>query len=60
MGMSAYCAPASRYDDDEVEEFYTELQSLINQTAKQGILVVHGNWNAKLRENTCEYWRAVG
>ena len=33
-------APASSYDDSEVDEFYRELQSLVDQTPKQDILVV--------------------
>ena len=33
-------APASSYDDSDVDEFYRELQSLVDQTPKQDILVV--------------------
>ena len=42
--------PTSSYDDSEVDEFYSELQSLVDQTAKQDILVVQGDWNAKLEK----------
>ena len=41
-------APASSYDDSEVDEFYRELQSLVDQTPKQDILVVQDDWNAKV------------
>ena len=41
-------APTSSYDDSDVDEFYRELQSLIDQTPKQDILVVQGDWNAKV------------
>ena len=41
-------APTSSYDDSEVGEFYMELHSLVTLTPKQDILVVQGNWNAKL------------
>ena len=41
-------APTSSYDDSEVGEFYRELQSLVDQTPKQNILVVQGDWNAKV------------
>ena len=44
-------APTSSYDDSDVEEFYRELQSLVDQTQKQDILVVQGGWNAKVRED---------
>ena len=32
-------APTSSYDDSEVDEFYRELQSLVDQTPKQDILI---------------------
>ena len=32
-------APTSSYDDSEVDEFYREFQSLVDQTPKQDILV---------------------
>ena len=41
------CAPTSSYDDSEVDRFYRELQSLVDQSPKQDILVVQGDWNAK-------------
>ena len=33
-------APTSDYDDDETEEFYDQLQNVIDQTQKKDILVV--------------------
>ena len=44
-------APISSYDDSDVDEFYRELQSLVDQTPKQDILVVQGDWNAKVGED---------
>ena len=49
-------APTSSYDDSEVDEFYREHQSLVDQTPKQDILVVQGEWNAKDREEAQEDW----
>ena len=40
--------------DSEVDEFYRELQSLVDQTPKQDILVVQGDWNAKVGEDAQE------
>ena len=51
-------APTSSSDDSEVDEFYRELQSL-NQTPKQDILVVQGDWNAKVGEDAQEDWGEV-
>ena len=47
-------APSSDYDDNEIEEFYDQLQNVIDQTPKKGILVVQGDWNAKVSKNACE------
>ena len=40
-------------DDSEVEEFYNQLQNVIDQAPKKDILVVQGDWNAKLGRNAC-------
>ena len=52
-------APTSNYDNSEVDEFYRELQSLVDQTPKQDILVVQGHWNAKVGEDAQEDWGEV-
>ena len=39
------------YPDSDVDEFCSELQSLIDQTLKQDILVVEDDWNAKVGED---------
>ena len=56
--VQAY-TPTSDYDDNEIEEFYDQLQNVIDQTPKKDILVVQGNWqgicgpfcNAQMRED---------
>ena len=52
-------APTSSYDNSGVDEFYRELQSLVDQTPKQDILVVQGDWNAKVGEDAQEDWGEV-
>ena len=52
-------APTSNYDDSDVDEFYRELESLVEQTPKQDILVVQGDWNAKVGEDAQEDWGEV-
>ena len=52
-------APTSSYDDSNVDEFYRELQSLVDQTPKQDILFVQGDWNAKVGEDAQEDWGEV-
>ena len=52
-------APTPSYDDSEVDEFYRELQSLVDQTPKQDILVIQGDWDAKVGEDAQEDWGEV-
>ena len=44
-------APTFSYDDSDVDEVYRELQSIADQTPKQDILVVQGDWNTKIEED---------
>ena len=46
-------APTSDHDDNEVDHFYQRLQEIIDQTPKKDILVVQGDWNAKVRKEVC-------
>ena len=51
-------APTSDYDDNEIEEFYDQLQNVIDQTPKD-ILVVQGDWNAKVGRDACGNWQGI-
>ena len=51
-------APTSTYGDSE-DAFYRELQSLVDQIPKQDILIVQGDWNAKVGEDAQEDWEEV-
>ena len=52
-------APTSDYDDKEIEEFYDQLQNVVDQTPKKGILVVQGDWNAKVGKDACGNWQGI-
>ena len=56
--VQAY-APTSDYDDNKIEELYDQLQNVIDQTPKKDILVVRGDWNAKLGKHACENWKEI-
>ena len=56
--VQAY-APTSDYDDNEIEEFYDQLQNVIGQTPKKDIFVVEGCWNAKVGKNAYENWQGI-
>ena len=52
-------APTSDYDDIEVEEFYDQLQNVMDQTPKKDIFVVQGDWNAKMGKDACENLQGI-
>ena len=56
--IQAY-APTTDYDDDDIEDFYDQLQEVINQAAKTDILVVQGEWNAKVGEDASKNWKGT-
>ena len=41
-------APTSNAEEAEVEQFYEDLQDLLEITAKKDVLFIRGNWNAKV------------
>ena len=41
-------APTSNAREAEVEEFYEDLQDLLEPTPKKDVLVIIGDWNAKV------------
>ena len=44
--ITAY-APTSNAEEAEVEQFYEDLQDLLELTSKKDILFIIGDWNAK-------------
>ena len=48
----------SDYDDNEIEEFYDQLRNVIDQTPKKDILVVQGDWDAKVARMLVETGKA--
>ena len=46
-------APTLDYDDNKIEEFYDQLQNVIDQMPKKDILVVQGDWNADVGKDAC-------
>ena len=56
--IQAY-APTTDYSDEDVEDFYEQLQEVIDQTPKKDILVVQGDWNAKVGEDAYKNWKGT-
>ena len=42
-------APRSNTEEAEVEWFYEDLQGILELTPKKDVLVITGDWNAKIR-----------
>ena len=51
--------PTSGNDGSEVDHFYQKLQETIDQTPKKDILVVQGDWNAKVGKEAQADWGEV-
>ena len=45
--IQAY-APTSNTEEAEVEQFYEDLQDLLELTCQKGVLFIIGDWNAKV------------
>ena len=41
-------APTSNSEEDEIEQFYEDLQDLLELTPKTDVLFIIGNWNARV------------
>ena len=41
-------APTSNVEEAEVEQFYEDLQDILELTAKKDVLFILGDWNAKV------------
>ena len=56
--VQAY-APTSDNDDNEKEEFYDQLQNVIDQAPKKDILVVQRDWNERVGKDACGNWQGI-
>ena len=54
--VQAY-APTTEYDDEKNEDFYKQLQAVLDQVSKKDIFIVHGDWNAKVGKVACKNWK---
>ena len=46
--VSQVYAPTSNAEEAEVEQFYEDLQDLLELTPKKDVLFIIGDWNAKV------------
>ncbi|XP_063588658.1 uncharacterized protein LOC134765797 [Penaeus indicus] len=50
-------APTSECSDDMIEDFYEDLEKLLKTIPRKDILVVQGDWNAKIGTDAYETWK---
>ena len=46
------CAPTSEHEDEEVKQFYEQLDSIIAKTPRKDVLVVQGDWDVTVGLDT--------
>ena len=46
------CAPSTNAEAAEVDQFYEDLQDLLELTPEKGVLFIIGGWNAKYSKDT--------
>ena len=56
--IQAY-VPTTDYDNDDIEDFYDQLQEVIDQMPKKDIFLVQGDWNAKIGEDASKNWKGT-
>lgn len=52
-------APDSTYNESAIEDFYNQLQSIVNNTNKKANIILMGDFNAKVGGNSHENWPEV-
>ncbi|CAF1396827.1 unnamed protein product [Adineta steineri] len=45
-------APTTEAEEDEIEQFYADLQQLLDAAPKKDVIVIMGDWNAKVGSTT--------
>ena len=70
--IQAY-APTTNQDDDDIKDFYDQLQEAVDQTppplpppppktkkkTKKDIILVQDDWNAKTGEDASKHWKGI-
>jgi len=49
--------PTTDHSDEEIEQFYDHLQTVKYRLLKKDIVIVQGDWNAKVGEDRVEIWK---
>ena len=52
-------APTSASSDDEIEILYDSIENTLARTPKKDIVIVPGDWNAKIGSDNTQHWESV-
>jgi len=52
--------PTTDHDDAEIEELYSNIQGIINMVSKKDILIIQGDWTAKVGKDALRDWDHFG
>ena len=47
-------APTTDYDDEQIEQFYNQIQTVVDKVNKKDTLIIQGGWNAKVGVDAVE------
>lgn len=59
MSIVQVYAPTSDSSEEELEAFYEDLENLLKKVPRKDILVVQGDWNAKIGEDAYHDWKGT-
>ncbi|XP_062599213.1 craniofacial development protein 2-like [Saccostrea cucullata] len=59
MSVVQSYARTNDYSDEYMDDFYNQLQEIMEETYKKDILVVQGNWKAKAGKDAQAIWRDI-
>ena len=51
--------PTTTHSVEEIEDFHQQIQEVIVETPKEDILVVQGDWNAKIGKDAQKDWKGI-
>ena len=52
-------APTRDCNDEEIEKFYDDLNNLIKKIPKKDLMIIQGDWNAKIGFNDTQDWKGT-
>ena len=54
------CAPTSASSDEDIEAFYSDIEDTLAKTGKHDVIILTGDWNAKVGDDNTDWKCAMG